>query len=85
VLRVRVFINSDQIDDVIIINRGLVEHTSMKDGEGYYLYEVFKYREELDNKGREDSFYIDHKREDGWKPLVAKAVMKLKETEDDKR
>jgi hypothetical protein len=80
-LRIRVYINTDQIDDVVIINRGLIEATTGKEGEGYYLYEVFRYRINREDGGMNDSIYINHKREDGWEPLVAKAVSKLKEND----
>ena len=71
-LRLKVFINKNQIDDVVIQNISNL-------GEESYQYLVYKIDSNYKMKGKR--VFVNHKREEGWEILVIKALKKLLEEE----
>ena len=58
-LRAKIYVNYDEIDDIQIVNQG------KKNKKGETLYKV---------KDDIKDYYIYHKREDGWEALLIQAL-----------
>ncbi len=63
-LRVKVYINSDELEDIQIVNR------KIKNEKGETKYQV---------KTASDSFYVYHDRTDLWEELLIKVLKKKQE------
>lgn len=67
-LRLKVFINQEQIDDVAI--------QAISDlGNGTFYYMAYKIDKDCKIKGK--TIFVAHKRKEGWEVLAIKALEKL--------
>ena len=67
-LRLKIFINQEQIDDVVIQNISNL-------GNGTFYYMAYKINKDYKIKGK--TVFVAHKRKEGWEVLAVKALEKL--------